>query len=207
LRGKIKKITINAHGGLWEGIPPQRLEINNKGNAFISCYDCHGEKSSYDVISLDKDEVGYLFLKIFSCFSHGDKGIGRDDAGHWDLTVENEAGEKKKFEGSTVEDIGELNELSVEIRELLNHKELLLFDGNAQVGTRVCYVKIDDEDEKRYYKAEDENIQAGDKVIVPIEGSNRRCIGKVICIEYFKAYLTNRLQSVIGKYEEGEGKK
>ena len=160
----------------------QHLSLYSDGRVFFSGYvfgfdsDIKYQKSRSKQFKIPTLEMTYLLSHIAMYFS---KDFPLDlvmDVGDWTLELINSEGKSFKYEGALFsdlkfDDVG----LSYIIRKYLGMSDLLVFDGDA----RLPLIKDDDEyifvnvffegSNKTYcYLCDDELIQDGDEVLVPV---------------------------------------
>lgn len=110
------------------------------------------------------------------------------DVGSWQLTAYNADGEVFKFDGCLYPECFEkAEELSYMIRNLMNMPEVYAFDGQNGFNSRkyiYLSVEFSEGGKTYYYRTEDDTIERGDYVIVPVSNSDEKMV-KVVDIEEF----------------------
>ena len=160
----------------------QHLSLYSDGRVFFSGYvygfddDIKYKRNRSKQFKISEFEMTYLLSHVAMYFS---KDFPLDlvmDAGYWTLEIINTEGKSFKYEGALfsdlmLDDVG----LSSLVRKYLGMSDLLIFDGDA----RLPIIKDDDEyifvnvffdgGGKTYcYLCDDDLIQDGDEVLVPV---------------------------------------
>ena len=189
----------------WE----QRITLFDDGRFYLSTYTYDGEKLRTVRKKLSNIQSEVLIDDIADYFD-GDCILPfATDCGEWDLVLINDKGKKYKFNGSLFcEKETELYWLSKELRSLSEIKDLFVFDGNVPYGTCFVSVSFGGYGKTYYYICEDDSIEEGDWVVVPVGANNRETMALVEDVEYFKEEEypmdIGRIKKVIRRAEEND---
>jgi hypothetical protein len=214
LRGQIKRVTIKSqyyyYGGPTEDDEffAQKLTISRRGRVQIDNYnDDYTIHFDREVLSLKVAETKEILRKFFKIFFNRRYFTCMADCGQWEIVLINDKGEAFRAYGALVDD-DDLCELSDDIRRILKRKRLLLFDGNIQQGIKFCSVAFQENGSEYYYITEDESIEEGDRVIVPVGPNNRECVAEVVSIKYYPKEAVpmplDKVKTIIGIHKKEE---
>ncbi len=151
-QGQLKKIQVYSHALGYGPCPKpedeiaQKLTINAEGQVWITKYAfgvCGVNKKIGSIrLSIEKEQVDYLFSKYEKCFSENPLIPLATDVGDFNLCLTNTDGCVFKFKGSLIpcyEIDGKY--LSDWTRDILDRPDLFVFDGNAT--DRIERIRID----------------------------------------------------------------
>ena len=219
-RGEIQKITIVSTPCFFLCPPEGGTELEQKLTISISGKVTYTSKEWSTPIpnifsegrwrkaSLPKEKVKEILDTMIEPFRNFEICTFCTDVGYWSMTAYNTDGEVFKFEGCLYPDtFGKAEEISYFIRNALMMPDLYVFDGQRGLdSTKYIYLSVEFSDGGKtyYYRTDDETIDCGDYVVVPV-GSYDEKIVKVVDVEEFNEcdvpMPLERVKSIIGKSE------
>lgn len=138
--------------------------------------------------SIPKERAKELLELIITPFRDYKLEVIATDVGYWYLTAYNTDGKEFKYEGCLFPDAFEkAEEISYSVRNALMMPELYVFDGQSGTdGTKYIYLSVEftEGGKTYYYRTDDETIEEGDLVVVPV-GQDDEKIVTVVDVEHF----------------------
>ena len=209
----IRKITLVSDNVCYGPAPKmgeitcQKLTINNKGRVDISFYEYSGVMMEHVAFYIVKEKANEIIEDITNYFQENPLITYVTDVGSWELTLTNEEGEKYKFNGPLWSDDDYwFEEMSDDIRKALQRRDLFVFDGDAKTGLIFLSCEFEGGGRSYYYLTDDETIEEGDYVRVPVGEHGRTAIVEVVEVEYFDEddvpMPLERVKKIIEKVDE-----
>lgn len=164
----------------------------------------YGEWASLSLIPFDARS---LLKEVAEMFAKYSDHVMVTDVGLWELTLTNTDGEAFRYSGSLFPESFEgCTRISDYIRAKLGMGGLLCFDGGPQPKEYIYLsVRFGEHGKSYYYQTDDESIDVGDQVIVPVGDDGAERIVDVVNVrKYTEDNLPmplNRVKSIIGKFE------
>lgn len=215
IEGAIQQFTIVSQKFFFgcqpdkDTITRQRLTFTNDGKVCLSLYNEAGGEAETAVLFADREKTEEIIQDLVNCFQGGDDAFDAVDFGIWQLTMENERGKKYRFKGWLGPDEGErLSGLSKKIRKCLKRKDLFVFDGDTEEKYIYCSCEFKWGDKSYYYRTEDDTLEVGDLVRVPVGTNGGTAVVEIVDIECFEKYELpmplDQVKSIIGKVDKSE---
>lgn len=209
----MRKFTVVSNNVCF-GFPPeymaiteQRLTITNKGRVNISTKNYLGVIEETKCFYIDKDDAKDIIQDLADYFQENRYVMQATDSGTWDLTFESENGKRYQFQGPLMADEDDFfGEFSTKLRRYLKRRDLFIFDGENQSGIIFLSCEFEGGGRSYYYRTDDETIEVGDYVRVPVGSNGRTAIVEVVDIEYFEENNTpmalDKVKTIIEKVDE-----
>lgn len=189
----IRKITIESDNVCYGPMPEideithQRLTISAKGRVDITTRTYVGTVVEKKHFYVDKFDSKELVQDLVDYFQERPLITYATDVGSWDLTIESESGKKYVFNGALIADEDDFfSEYSIKVRKYLKRRDLFVFDGQDQTGLIFLSCEFEGGSKSYYYRTDDETIDIGDYVRVPVGENGRTAIVEVVDIDYFE---------------------
>lgn len=219
-RGEIQKITLVSTPCFFLCPPEGGTELEQKLTISISGKVTYTSKEWSTPIpnifsegrwrkaSLTKEKAKEILDTMIEPFRNFEIHPFCTDVGSWVMTAYNKDGEEFRFEGCLYPDsFNKAEEISYFVRNALMMPDLYVFDGQCGLdSTKHIYVSVEFSDGGKtyYYRTDDDTIERGDYVVVPV-GSYDEKIVKVVDVEKFNEcdvpMPLERVKSIIGKSE------
>lgn len=217
-KGEIQKITLVSMPCFFLCPPDggteleQKLTINLSGKVTYTSKEWSSpipnpfSEGRWKKATLPKEQTKELLETIIEPFRNFEIHSFCTDVGYWVMTAYNTDGEEFKFEGCLFpESFDKAEEISYYVRNTLMMPDLYVFDGQSGLdSTKYIYLSVEFSDGGKtyYYRTDDDTIQCGDFVIVPV-GSYDEKIVKVVDVEEFSEcdvpMPLERVKSIISK--------
>ncbi len=185
----------------------QRITITNKGRVNITSTAFAGFVAEKKCFYIDKYDAKDIIQDLVDYFQQRELMVFATDGGSWDLFFESEKGEKYQFSGSLgAEDGAFLEKFSSSLRRYLKRRDLFVFDAQNQSGLIFLSCEFEGGGKSYYYLTDDETIEIGDYVRVPVGEHGRTAIVEVVDVEYFEENNTpmslDKVKTIIEKVDE-----
>lgn len=199
-QGTLKKMRIVSNNICYGPMPnpdeevEQHLTIDDEGRVWFSGYSFdHGgenyEKARSKNFKIEKTDTDRLLGAIAAYFGNEYDEIFATDIGNWVMELTNTEGTVYKFRGSLCADFDyEGTDLSDLVRDIVDMDDLYVFDGKKKRRKSeyiFCSVTFDEGYKSYYYLTDDDSIEVGDFVLVPVGKENHETVVEVVNIEYF----------------------
>jgi hypothetical protein len=207
-----RKITLLSDG---QGYGPrpgedeevsQRLTINDRGEVYITYYNCLGVTLRKERFQIPVEEAAILLQDINTTFAIRTDGEMVTDVGLWKLTITNTEGQSSSFDGSLYfAPDSPLANLSENLRNILDRPMLLGFDGAAEELLQFVSVHFEYGGKEYCYLGDDTRLSIGDKVEVPVGDHGKKAVATVVGVEYGTEkdapFPADRIKRIISKKE------
>lgn len=213
----IRKITLVSDNVCFGPVPEfedvtkQKITITTSGKVFISQYTFGGIQREKEILSIDKEDALDIINDLADYFDEDTLYTYATDTGWWNLSLTGVNGKTFKFDGALLYYENDwLGIFSRKLRRYLKRWDLLLFDGNTKEEGNIiyCSCEFNQGSSSYYYRTEDETIQIGDYVRVPVGDNGRTAIVEVVDIDYYSEENVpmplERVKTIISKIVDDE---
>lgn len=194
--GKIQKFRLITNGLCYGPCPEptdeveQHLTITRDGRVWFSGYNfgtwginkyVQGRKLQF---KLSEEKVAPIFEAFQDYFSMRFMPYFATDIGDWEMKITTDTGDEATFNSSYGSPMYYQDKhLSQIVAEILEIEDLWVFGCIEEYA--YCSVYYSGCNRPYYYISDDDDIEIGDYVIVPVGASNKETVGKVADISYF----------------------